>query len=131
MRATTFVTAVFIYMSVTPALAQEGHPLRGTWLGDWGPSASHRNQVTVVMDWDGDAIAGVVNPGPDSVPIRTLTLDPSDWTVHIEVEAADRNGNMVRYVIDGRLEDLGLANRRLVGSWRHGNVDGDFTLTRQ
>jgi len=32
---------------VVTAFAQEGHPLKGTWLGDWGPSKTDRNQVTV------------------------------------------------------------------------------------
>jgi hypothetical protein len=31
-----------------------GDPLSGTWVGDWGPSASDRNQVTVELTRKGD-----------------------------------------------------------------------------
>ena len=113
------------------ASGQEGHPLKGTWIGDWGPSADHRNQVTIVMDWDGDNITGVVNPGPGSIEFSSATLDTSDWSVHIEVTAADRNGGAVEYVIDGTLEDIGLPDRRLSGTWLHEQVRGDFEITRQ
>jgi hypothetical protein len=34
-------------------LAQQGHPLTGTWTGDWGPTPTQHNQVTLVLDWDG------------------------------------------------------------------------------
>jgi len=27
-------------------LAQEGHPLKGSWLGDWGPTKTQRTQVS-------------------------------------------------------------------------------------
>ena len=45
-------------------------PLSGTWVGDWGPSAADRNQVTVELKWDGTALSGTVNPGPNAVPLR-------------------------------------------------------------
>ena len=48
-------------------IAQEGHPLTGTWGGDWGPTATQRNHVTFVMNWDGEKVTGVINPGPDGV----------------------------------------------------------------
>jgi hypothetical protein len=42
---------------IIPAFAQEGHPLTGTWHGDWGPRPTHRNDVTLVLDWDGKNIS--------------------------------------------------------------------------
>jgi hypothetical protein len=111
--------------------AQEGHPLKGTWTGDWGPSADHRNQVTIVMDYEGDNITGLVNPGPGSVPFSAATLDTADWTVHIEVQTTDSSGAAIEYMIDGTLEDIGLPDRRLSGTWVHGTVRGDFSITRQ
>ena len=133
MRTTRVSLALGVAFLAIAALAaaQEGHPLKGTWIGDWGPSADHRNQVTIVMDWNGDDVTGVVNPGPDSIQFSSATLDTSDWSVHIEVEASDRNGAAVRYTIDGTLEDIGLPDRRLAGTWLHGDVTGDFVITRQ
>ena len=113
--------AAFLAFAVL-ASAQEGHPLKGTWIGDWGPSADHRNQVTIVMDLDGDEVTGVVNPGPGSIRFSSA---------HIEVEASDRNDAAVRYTIDSTLEDIGLPDRRLTGIWLHGVVTGDFAITRQ
>ena len=34
-----------------PAFAQD--PISGTWTGDWGPSKTDRNQVTVQFKFDG------------------------------------------------------------------------------
>ena len=113
------------------ALAQEGHPLKGSWLGDWGPSKTDRNQVVVVMDWDGSKISGQINPGPNAVPFTKATLDPKGWLVHIEADGKNQAGQTVHYVIDGKIENLGLYNRSIVGTWGHDNVKGDFKITRQ
>ena len=112
------------------ATAQEGHPLKGSWVGDWGPSATHRNPVTVVMDWDGKTISGIVNPGTDNLPL-TATLNAADWSVHMETNAKDRSGNTVRFVMDGKIQSIGLPNRALVGTWSHGQEKGDFRIRRQ
>jgi hypothetical protein len=111
--------------------AQEGHPVVGTWYGDWGSSPQQRNDVTVIMTWDGKAIGGMIDPGPDAAPIKTATLDSGAWTVHIEAERPAKAGNAaVRYVIDGKLSNLGSYNRTLAGTWTQGATKGDFKLTR-
>jgi len=115
----------------TPALAQEGHPLKGTWLGDWGPNKNDRNQVTIVMDWDGKQITGQINPGPGAIPLKNATLEPKGWLVHFEADAKNAAGQNVHYVVDGKIENLGLANRAIVGTWSHENVKGDFRIQRQ
>jgi hypothetical protein len=113
------------------AFAQEGHPLKGTWLGDWGPNKNDRNQVTVVMDWDGKQITGQVNPGPNAVQLRNATLEPKGWIVRFEAEAKNAQGRAVKYVVEGKIENLGLYNRVIVGTWSHDNVKGDFRIQRQ
>ena len=111
--------------------AQEGHPLVGTWYGDWGPSAQERHDIAVIMSWDGKKIDGTVDPGPDAVPFKTATLDSSSWSVHIEAERAAKDKSpAVRYVIDGKLSNLGSYNRTLTGTWTQGTTKGDFKLTR-
>jgi len=111
------------------ALAQEGFPLKGSWLGDWGPNSTMRNKVFVVMDWDGKNITGTINPGTDNIPLKNATLMP--WQVHFEADAKDRSGAMVHYVIDGKIENVGLANRAIVGTWTVGTMQNDFRLARQ
>ena len=53
-----------VSLSGRSGFAQEGHPLTGTWGGDWGPSATQRNHLTFVMNWDGDKVTGTHQPGP-------------------------------------------------------------------
>jgi hypothetical protein len=129
------ILALFILlaslMTAAAALAQEGHPLKGSWIGDWGPNRNDRNPITIVIDWDGKQVTGVVNPGPGAVQIQKATLDPKGWVVHFEVDAKNAAGQPVHYVVDGKIENLGLYNRSIVGSWGHDNVKGDFKITRQ
>ena len=63
----------------TPVRAQEEHPLKGTWLGNWEAKQTERTPVTIVFDWDGKNITGVINPGPHAVPIQKATLAPKGW----------------------------------------------------
>ena len=125
--------AVGVLVSLAAVVAaQEGHPLVGTWYGDWGPSRQERHDVTIVMTWDGKMIGGTIDPGADAVPFKTATLDSSTWTVHIEAErpAKGAGSPAVRYVIDGKLANLGAYNRTLTGTWMSGATKGDFKLTR-
>jgi hypothetical protein len=166
MRTRRFLPACLLAgLIAAPIWAQEGHPLKGSWLGDWGPNKTQRTQVVVVLDWDGKNITGTINPGPDAIPLSKATLElkrppappppatpppppvqnpgaaarggggrgPTappppleEWLVHLE---ADSKG--VHYAIDGKIENLGLYNRALVGTWAQGNQKGDVKLVRQ
>ena len=115
---------------VVPALPQalnegQGHPLKGVWLGDWGVDKNKRNPVTIEMDWDGKAITGGINPGPDVIHFTKAELDPNNWTVHLEAESKG-----IRYVIDGKIENLGSLRRTIVGTWAQGNQKGSFKIRR-
>jgi hypothetical protein len=189
MRVMKLVGACLIVLALIAgsALAQEGHPLKGTWLGDWGPSKTTRNQVFIIMDWDGKAISGTINPGTENIPIKNATLTPPtpqparggggagggrggggrgggrggnnppdgaaaapppppppppaqtapaapvqpDWLFHFEADAKDRGGNAVHYVVDGKIDNIGLANRTISGTWTVGTTKNDFRLIRQ
>jgi hypothetical protein len=123
--------AAFVCLVVAAsAFAQEGHPLSGTWGGDWGPSRGPRNHLTLVMSWDGNKVTGVVNPGPDSAPLNVF-VDYTNWTVRIDAEVKDDAGKPVRVEAEGKLEEMGSPRRRLVGTWRQGAVTGDFKVTRE
>ena len=126
------VCACLTITTMTGALAQEGHPLIGTWSGEWGPSATQRNPVLIVMEWKTTTLSGVINPGyPDEAPIRVGTLDSTKWTVHLEADSKDERGNAVKVVVDGKLENIGSLNRTLTGTLTRGNIKGDFKLTRE
>jgi len=149
-----FIFALLIAAAVSAA-AQEGHPLTGTWYGDFGMTAGQRNDLTVILKWDGSNISGMVNPGPGVVPIKTARMDvklgtpaqrgergaqgaaqagtaatPSQFFVHFEVDAKSKTGSMDHFVFDGKIENPVAGNRTMVGTWTCGSTKGDFRLRR-
>ena len=124
--------AVLICFAVLlPMAAQQGHPLTGTWTGDWGSSPTERNQVTFVMNWDGKNVTGQINPGPDSIPLTSVYVDPATWTIRIEADAKDKSGKTAHITAEGKLQDLGSYHRWIAGSWQQGPVKGDFKIVRE
>ena len=130
MRVKTLcLICVFVCLAVAGVVSASrpaADPLTGTWAGDWGPSPTHRNQVTVELKWDGKALTGNVNPGPNAIALQKCTFDAKTGAVHMEADAKDRRGNDIHYVIDGKVE-----NGTMTGSWDHGNRKGDFKITKK
>jgi len=114
----------------TTASAQFGHPLKGSWSGDWGPTKTSRTRVLVEIGWDGKALNVVVNPGPNAVTLPKTAVDFDTWKVHFEGDGKDKSGATVHYVIDGKLENLGAFQRFITGTWTEGSAKGDFKITR-
>jgi hypothetical protein len=112
-----------------PVSAQFGHPLKGTWSGDWGPSGGKQTHVLVELNWDGKAITGTVNPGPNAVAISKATLD-AEWNVHLEADGKDAAGKTAHFVVDGKLENIGSFNRVIAGTWTEGTAKGPIKLVR-
>lgn len=130
MRARTLclicLFAFFVAAGSAAAALRVADPLSGTWTGDWGPSATDRNAVTVELKWDGKTLTGTVNPGPNAVVLQKCTFDPKSGAVHMEADAKSRRGTDIHYVIDGKVE-----NDTMTGSWNHDNRKGDFKITRK
>ena len=84
---------------VAPAFAQMGHPLKGSWSGDWWVKKGDENHVLLDFDWDGKALKGMLNPGTDNANLNNLTLQtpPLDnvskamdpWLLHFEADVKD------------------------------------------
>jgi len=127
MRRRMIAVACGLFCATIAVRAQEGHPLSGTWAGDCGPQHSH---VTVVMAWDGKSVTGTINPGPDAVPIGSVSLDVTNWGVRIEADGKDATGKPAHIVAEGRIEDLGSYHRRIVGTWTQGGAASECRLTR-
>jgi hypothetical protein len=124
------MSALIALLLAAPALAQFGHPLKGSWSGDWGATKDNRTRILLELHWDGKAITGTINPGPRAVAIRKAELNADTWGVHIEAEGKDPSGDAVRYVIDGKLENIGAYQRIVSGTWTEGGKTGDFKLVR-
>jgi len=125
MRAKTLcLLCVVVYFLVAAAAASD--PLSGTWTGDWGPTETHRNPVTVELKLDGKTLTGTVNPGPNAVALKNCTFDAKTGAVHMEADTKGRRGNDIHYVIDGKVD-----GNTMTGSWNHDNRKGDFKITRK
>jgi hypothetical protein len=116
-----FSRLFWICLAFMPIRAQQGHPLTGTWSGDWSPTATQRTAITLVMNWDGKNVTGIINPGPDSIPISSVHVDYANWTVRIEANSI---------AAEGKLDDIGSYHRTIKGVWQQGAAKGEFRLTR-
>src|SRR6266850_2663734 len=119
---------------VAPVFAQMGHPLKGSWSGEWWLKKGEENRVLLDFDWDGKTLKGMLNPGTDNAVAQNLTLQtpPLDnvskamdpWLLHFEADVKDTSGRTVRYLVDGKLQNIGAYNKFIIGTWAAGNQKG-------
>lgn len=120
---------LFVLASV-PAQAQVGHPLKGSWLGYWGPDDDTQRRMLLLMDWDEREIHATINPGPRAVRVDRAEMDYENWTLTLEADMPKAEGGTERWVATGKVENLGSwQNRRYSGTYRFGGETGAFTLT--
>ena len=149
-RALRLICVTSLLAVAASVSAQEGHPAKGTWLGYWGPTSTVQSRIVVVMDHDGKAMSGVLNPGPNAVPLKVARLDITPGTpspkqgvppvlpvfkVYFEADAKDAKGNPVSIVAEGTMHNVALHNRWIEGTWTQtsgGNtVKSAFKIARQ
>src|SRR5688572_13430779 len=135
MRA-LIVFAALITLAV-PAAAQEGHPLAGTWYGDYDAGKQKRD-LTIILKWDGKSTTGTMNPGTNAVPITSASMDitpgkpapegrdstegvPPIFKVRFEADGM---------VFEGTIQNPVAGNRRITGAWTRGAERGAFQLRR-
>ena len=129
------------------AAAQHGHPLVGTWSGYWGPNDEERNRVLLLLEYDGERIGGIINPGPNPVPITSALLDapldgrgrscrmgrieaasgayPRTPTVTLNTELEYR----IEIAAGSKIFVTSPSERSISGEWVQGDVVGDFSVT--
>ena len=127
------LTAIFILCIATlsaPAIAQEGHPVKGSWIGTWGPAKTHSPDLLMVLTWDGKAITGMVNPGTDNMGVKSATLTPEGGVLRLQFDGKDAAG-VLNYSLEGKIENLAMHNRSISGTWKNQRESGTFKITRQ
>ena len=134
MRAALLRTVIVALALALPtgAVAQFGHPLKGQWSGQWGPTNSP-NRLLLDLHWDGKDITGTINPGPEAATVKSVAFDysdPSAWGVKLTAEGKDASGKPVAISVDGKLENIGAYTRLFHGTWTQAGKKGDFTVTR-
>jgi hypothetical protein len=149
-RAIGLICFVCVLLSAASAPAQEGHPAKGTWVGHWGPTLTVQSRIVVVIDHDGKTMSGVLNPGPNAVPLKAARLDitpgqPSPgkgispilpiFKVSFEADARDAKGTPVAIVAEGTMHAVALYNRWIEGTWTQTSggktVKSEFKIARQ
>jgi hypothetical protein len=149
-RAFRLISFLSMLLCAASALAQEGHPAKGTWLGHWGPTSTVQSRIVLVIDHDGKAMSGVFNPGPNAAPLKVARLDitpgkPSPgkgvppvlpiFKVYFEIDAKDAKGSPVAVVAEGTMHAVALYNRWVEGTWTQTaggkTVKSEFKIARQ
>jgi hypothetical protein len=111
------------------AMAQVGHPAKGSWLGYWGQDQKAQHRMVLNLDWRNRQVVGQVNPGPDAVPVTRADIDYATWTMTVEASLKDAAGRSQKWVGTGKLENLGSwTNRVYSGTYVYGAEKGNFKL---
>ena len=114
----------------TAAVGQVGHPAKGSWSGYWGTSDAAKRRLLVVLDWRERQITGVINPGPNQVPIDKAELDVDTWTLRLQANMPTTGGGKAPFVATGQLTNLGSwTTRTYSGTYVFGSETGRFTVT--
>jgi hypothetical protein len=112
------------------AVAQVGHPAKGSWLGYWGPDSKTRHRLVMNLDWRNRQVVGQFNPGQDASPVTRADIDYATWTMSVETQLPDAAGRPQKWVGKGKLENLGSwTNRVYSGTYVFGAETGTFKLT--
>ena len=134
LRALLFFVAI---AAAAGAAAQEGHPLDGTWYGEYG-AGNQRRDLTVIMKWDGKAITGLINPGPTAATIKSVVMDITPAKPAPEGRGSTEGTPpvfKVRFEVDGMtfegtIQNPVAGNRRLTGTYTRGAEKGAFQIRR-
>src|ERR1700689_3795191 len=91
-RRSFFCLSLFVISGIAVAAwAQEGHPLTGSWHGEWHPAAGQKIPIFIYMKWNSKAIEGTINPGRNAVPLKIANMDVSNWTAPSKGDTKDHN----------------------------------------
>jgi hypothetical protein len=111
------------------AMAQVGHPAKGSWLGYWGPDQKSQQRMVLNLDWRNRQVVGQVNPGPRAATVTRADIDYGTWTMTVEASLPDAAGHSQKWVGTGKLENLGSwTNRVYSGTYVFGAEKGNFKL---
>jgi hypothetical protein len=130
MTRSVFLGLLFATTLATAALAQVGHPAKGSWSGYWGTSDASKKRILLLLDWRDQRITGVINPGPNQVKIDEADLDVDTWTLRLEAAMPTSGGGQAPFVTTGKLTNLGSwTTRTYSGTYTFGTETGKFTVT--
>ena len=118
MRRLLIALFSLVALAGTVAVAQEGHPLKGSWIGTWSGNTVARQRRAA-----GPELGRQGHHRHDQSRHRQHGDQERDaqsrrWVVHFEADAKDKAGRGVTYVLDGKIENLAMHNRAIIGTWK-------------
>ena len=120
------VTGFIAVLFCGSVAAQEGHPYEGTWRGTIGAGADAQPAV-IIMDYDGNQLNGMINPGRNSYRFENATHDAPNWK--IDVTTQNRDGEAISF--SAVMQEIGSPNRFMEGTWTQGGKESPFKITRE
>ena len=104
-RKIRLVCAIACVSIAIPAFAQYGHPLKGSWSGEWWLVKGKENRLLLDFNFASTgygttALTGILNPGPDQTPMLNLTLTPPDVVTAGKAAIAARDAAQAKLAAD-------------------------------
>jgi len=104
-RNLRLVFAMAMLAIAIPAFAQYGHPLKGSWSGEWWLVKGKDNRILldfnfVSTGYGNTTLTGVLNPGSDQAPMQNLTLTPPDVISAGKAAIAARDAALAKLAAD-------------------------------
>jgi hypothetical protein len=81
----------------------------------------------MVMQWDGQKVTGVINPGPKAIPIADARLIPEGWRVTLAAQTPA--GQKITF--EGAIADLGSYSRSINGTWTEAGRSYSVRMVRE
>jgi hypothetical protein len=100
-RTIRLLCAIACLAVAIPVFAQYGHPLKGSWSGDWWVVKGKDTHILLDFNWDGKNLTGTLNPGPDAAPMKNLTLTPPDVISAGKAAIAARDAAIAKQAAEG------------------------------
>ena len=81
----------------------------------------------MIIDYDGEQLNGMIDPGRNSYRFENATHDAPNWK--IEVSTQNRAGETIAF--SAVMHEIGAVNRYLEGTWTQGGQQQPFKITRE
>ena len=121
-----FLSVPILLLSCCAAFAQEGHPYEGTWRGTIGEGANAK-PVVMIIDYDGEQLNGMIDPGRNSYRFENATHDAPNWKIDVATE--NRAGESIAFT--AVMHEIGSVNRYMEGTWTQDGQELPFKITRE
>ena len=81
----------------------------------------------MIIDYDGENLDGLVNPGKNSYKFAAVEHDAPNWKITVTAET--RDGIPVSF--SAVMKDIGSVKRYMEGTWTQGGEEYPFRITRE